>query len=32
VIDRTTWDHARAITTVRLVYAPGYRIHTGIGG
>ncbi len=32
VIDRTTWDHARAITTVRLSYAPGYRIESRIGG
>jgi len=32
VIERTTWDHDRAITTVRLSYAPGYRIRTRIGG
>lgn len=32
VIERTTWDHERAITTVRLSYAPGYRIRTRIGG
>jgi len=32
VIWRTTWDHDRAITTVRLAYAPGYRIRTRIGG
>ncbi len=31
VIDRTTWDHDQTITTVRLTYAPGYRIHTAIG-
>ncbi|SLN57691.1 HTH-type transcriptional repressor YvoA [Roseovarius litorisediminis] len=31
VIDRTTWDHDRAITTVRLSYAPGYRIRTSVG-
>lgn len=31
VIDRTTWDHAQAITSVRLFYAPGYSIHTTIG-
>lgn len=31
VIERTTWDHTQAITTVRLSYAPGYRIYTGIG-
>ncbi|MBK1698946.1 GntR family transcriptional regulator [Rhodovibrio salinarum] len=28
VIDRTTWYKADAVTTVRLTYAPGYRIHT----
>jgi len=32
VIDRTTWDRDRAITIVRLSYAPGYQIHTMIGG
>ena len=32
VIDRTTWDHDQTITTVRLSYAPGYRIHTTLGG
>ncbi|SEK70005.1 transcriptional regulator, GntR family [Roseovarius azorensis] len=31
VVERTTWDHTRAITTVRLNYAPGYSITTGIG-
>jgi len=31
-ITRTTWDHARAITVVRLIYAPGYSIHSMIGG
>ena len=31
-ITRTTWDHDRAITVVRLTYAPGYSIHTTIGG
>ena len=31
-ITRTTWDHDRAITVVRLTYAPGYAIHTTIGG
>ena len=30
-ITRTTWDHGQTITTVRLTYAPGYRIHTTIG-
>ena len=29
--DRTTWDHDRAITVVRLSYAPGYRIGSRIG-
>lgn len=28
VIDRTTWYKTDAITTVRLTYGPGYRIHT----
>ena len=32
VIERTTWDRDRAITFVRLSYAPGYRIHSVIGG
>ena len=32
VVDRTTWDDDAAITTVRLTYAPGYRIRTVIGG
>ena len=31
VIERTTWDHDSAITTVQLSYAPGYRIHSRIG-
>lgn len=30
VIERTTWDGPRAITAVRLSYAPGHRIHTTI--
>jgi GntR family histidine utilization transcriptional repressor len=30
VIDRSTWKHEGAITSVRLVFAPGYRIHTEI--
>jgi len=30
-IDRTTWDHDQTITTVRLIFAPGYSIHTTIG-
>lgn len=32
VVDRTTWDGDAIITTVRLAYAPGYRIRTMIGG
>ena len=32
LIDRTTWDHDNAITTVRLSFAPGHQIHTQIGG
>ncbi len=28
VIERTTWDREDPITTVKLTYAPGYRIHT----
>jgi GntR family histidine utilization transcriptional repressor len=31
VIDRTTWDHHKTITSVRLIFAPGYSIHTTIG-
>jgi GntR family histidine utilization transcriptional repressor len=31
-ITRVTWDHTRAITVVRLIYAPGYSIHSVIGG
>lgn len=30
VIDRSTWKTERAITSVRLVFAPGYRMHTEI--
>lgn len=30
VIDRSTWKNNQAITSVRLVYAPGYRMHTEI--
>ena len=29
-IDRLTWDHARAITRVRLAYAPGHRMQTAL--
>lgn len=32
VVERTTWDQDRAITSVRLSYTPGYRIHTTLGG
>jgi GntR family histidine utilization transcriptional repressor len=28
VIDRTTWSAGKTITTVRLAFAPGYRMHT----
>jgi len=31
VIDRTTWDHHKTVTSVRLIFAPGYSIHTTIG-
>lgn len=31
VVERLTWDHARAITFARLCYGPGYDITTGIG-
>lgn len=31
VVERLTWDHARAITLARLCYAPGYGIATVIG-
>jgi len=30
VIDRTTWDHDRAVTTVTQSFAPGYRMKTQI--
>ena len=30
-VTRTTWDGDRAITTVTLSYAPGYRMHTTLG-
>ena len=30
VIDRTTRNNERTITTVRLIFAPGYRIDTEI--
>jgi GntR family histidine utilization transcriptional repressor len=30
VIDRSTWKGDQAITSVRLVFAPGYRMHTNI--
>jgi GntR family histidine utilization transcriptional repressor len=31
ITDRTTWDHDRPVTAVRLSYAPGYSIRTTIG-
>ena len=31
ITDRTTWDHDRPVTIVRLSYAPGYSIRTTIG-
>ena len=31
ITDRTTWDHDRPITVVRLSYAPGHSIRTSIG-
>ena len=30
VIDRSTWRAGKAITSVRLVFAPGYQMHTDI--
>ena len=30
VIDRDTWDAERAVTSVRLTFAPGYRMRTSI--
>jgi GntR family histidine utilization transcriptional repressor len=30
VIDRSTWTHDEMITSVRLTFAPGYRMHTEI--
>ncbi|MGP1357068.1 GntR family transcriptional regulator [Roseicyclus sp.] len=30
VLDRTTWSGGRTITSVRLVFHPGYRMHTRI--
>jgi GntR family transcriptional regulator, histidine utilization repressor len=30
VIDRTTWNKKDTITLVRLIFAPGYRMHTRI--
>ncbi|WP_417726531.1 UTRA domain-containing protein [Roseovarius sp.] len=31
VIERLTWDHARAVTLARLCYAPGHSIVTHLG-
>jgi len=28
VIDRSTWSEAKVITSVRMTFAPGYRMHT----
>ena len=28
VIERSTWNHGTSITSVRLTFAPGYRMHT----
>ncbi|MGB8814622.1 MAG: GntR family transcriptional regulator [Paracoccaceae bacterium] len=28
IVDRTTWSDTAPITSVRLAYAPGYRLHT----
>jgi GntR family histidine utilization transcriptional repressor len=30
VIERSTWNKAHVITSVRLTFAPGYRMHTEI--
>jgi GntR family histidine utilization transcriptional repressor len=30
IIERDTWDEANSITSVRLCYAPGYRLYTEI--
>ena len=30
VVERLTWDRERAITRLRLSYAPGHRMHTGL--
>ncbi len=30
VLDRTTWSKTHTITSVRLTFAPGYRMHTSI--
>ena len=30
ILDRSTWSAGRAITSVRLVFHPGYRMHTRI--
>lgn len=30
VIERSTWNQAKVITSVRLTFAPGYRMHTEI--
>ncbi len=30
VIERTTWNEMKAVTCVKLLFAPGYRMHTNI--
>lgn len=30
VIDRSTWRGSKAITSVRLIFAPGYKMHTDL--
>ncbi len=30
VIDRLTWDHARSVTKVRLIFAPGHQLRTAL--
>ncbi len=30
ILDRTTWNGTQAITTARLAYAPGFRLHTSL--
>jgi GntR family histidine utilization transcriptional repressor len=30
LIERTTWEGEKGITSARLVFAPGYRMHTAL--